>query len=151
MSKKYRVLVKETAYYQVTVEADSKQDARYDALVVHQNGNSAEVDSSAASVVSVEALPDELECDGCDQDPWRTPVHYGTCPLAECGRQLVLGGREDPYETSCVLTQGSHEVHEGPDPFGGPGFRVRWRGGGTCAGDPLPHSDLEFIEEGGGS
>lgn len=23
-----------------------------------------------------------LECDGCDQDPWRKPVHYGTCPLA---------------------------------------------------------------------
>lgn len=21
-------------------------------------------------------------CDGCDQDPWREPVHYGTCPLA---------------------------------------------------------------------
>lgn len=23
------------------------------------------------------------ECDGCDQDPWTPPVHYGTCPLAE--------------------------------------------------------------------
>ena len=23
-----------------------------------------------------------LECDGCDQDPWRASVHYGTCPLA---------------------------------------------------------------------
>lgn len=24
----------------------------------------------------------DLECDGCDQDPWRKPVHYGSCPLA---------------------------------------------------------------------
>ena len=23
----------------------------------------------------------EPQCDGCDQDPWRAPVHYGTCPL----------------------------------------------------------------------
>lgn len=21
------------------------------------------------------------ECDGCDQDPWTTCVHYGNCPL----------------------------------------------------------------------
>lgn len=26
-------------------------------------------------------LPD-VECDGCDLDPWRAAVHYGTCPLA---------------------------------------------------------------------
>lgn len=25
------------------------------------------------------------ECDGCDQDPWRKPVHYGSCPLTEGG------------------------------------------------------------------
>lgn len=26
-------------------------------------------------------IRNEPECDGCDQDPWRQPVHYGTCPL----------------------------------------------------------------------
>lgn len=28
------------------------------------------------------AIANVPECDGCDQDPWRTAVHYGTCPLA---------------------------------------------------------------------
>lgn len=31
------------------------------------------------------ALKDRLVeqgCDGCDQDPWTEPVHYGSCPLA---------------------------------------------------------------------
>lgn len=28
-------------------------------------------------------IANEPECDGCDQDPWRAPVHYGTCPLNE--------------------------------------------------------------------
>jgi hypothetical protein len=27
------------------------------------------------------AITNEPECDGCHQDPWCQPVHYGTCPL----------------------------------------------------------------------
>jgi hypothetical protein len=34
----------------------------------------------AEVVVTVVSEP---ECDGCDQDPWTAPEHYGTCPLAE--------------------------------------------------------------------
>jgi hypothetical protein len=29
---------------------------------------------------------DQPECDGCDQDPWTRPVHYGSCPLAPGNR-----------------------------------------------------------------
>jgi len=86
----------------------------------------------------------DIECDGCDLDPWAPPVHYGTCPLAECGVELVLG-TVDPYGTACARQPGHDGPHEGPDPFGEKGYRVRWVGGGFCAGDRLPHSDIEWV------
>lgn len=76
---------------------------------------------------------------------WLTFQECPDCVDEECGRELVLG-RVDPYATSCDLEPGHDGKHEGPCPFGEPGHRIRWVGGGTCAGDPLPHRDIEYID-----
>jgi hypothetical protein len=70
----------------------------------------------------------------------------------ECGAQLVTPG-PDPYATSCDQPPGHYPAskHEGDDPiFPGPGMRVRWHGGGSCAGDPLPFRDVEWTDGKGG-
>lgn len=60
-----------------------------------------------------------------------------------CGATLVLDG-SDPVSSGCDL-EPKHEgvKHEGPCPYGTDG-RVRWEGGGMCAGDPLPVRNVEF-------
>lgn len=62
----------------------------------------------------------------------------------ECGAHFTTGG-VDPYGTECDLPTGHYPMtkHEGPDPFGND-TRVKWNGGGSCAGDPLPYRDVEF-------
>ena len=70
----------------------------------------------------------------------------------ECGAQLVTPG-PDPYATSCDQPPGHYPAskHDGDDPiFPGPGMRVRWQGGGSCAGDPLPFRDVEWTDGKGG-
>lgn len=61
----------------------------------------------------------------------------------ECGNSISTGGF-DPYGTSCDLPQGHAGPHEGPDYFGC--GRLRWEGGGSCAGDPLPVRNVEHME-----
>lgn len=63
-----------------------------------------------------------------------------------CGAYYTTGGT-DPYGTQCdgAVDHYPDTPHEGPDPFGLAGERVRWRGGGQCAGDPLPYQEVEWI------
>jgi hypothetical protein len=58
-----------------------------------------------------------------------------------CGAQFTTGG-PDPDDTSCDHGAGHypHTAHEGPDPLGD--GRMSWRGGGLCAGDPLPQTSV---------
>jgi hypothetical protein len=67
-----------------------------------------------------------------------------------CSATYATGG-SDPHATTCDQPRGHYKYgsntgtqHEGPDAFGG-GGRVKWSGGGTCAGDPIPYRDVEFI------
>lgn len=64
-----------------------------------------------------------------------------------CGASLTLGPTHDPYGSECELAPGHYPEtdHEGLDPFGGDG-KVTWRGGGMCAGDPLPYWHLHLPE-----
>lgn len=55
----------------------------------------------------------------------------------ECGVSITVGPAHDPYSTSCELDKGHEPPHSGPDPFGRD-EPLRWEGGGSCAGDPLP-------------
>jgi hypothetical protein len=66
---------------------------------------------------------------------------------SECGATLVLGSRDEPYGTECDLKKGHYpdSDHKGLDPYGNSGF-VTWRGGGTCAGDPLPFYNTRWHE-----
>lgn len=66
-----------------------------------------------------------------------------------CGVELVLGSRQDPYGTSCDQpVHGSSTPHQADDPYGANG-RVRWFGGGSCAGDRLPVRRIEWNWGGG--
>lgn len=60
-----------------------------------------------------------------------------------CGVGISTGGH-DPYGTSCDLPRGHDGPHEGPDFFGV--GRLKWTGGGSCAGDPLPVHIIEHEE-----
>lgn len=60
-----------------------------------------------------------------------------------CGATLVLG-TTDPSSTECDLNIEHPDKHEGDDPLGCD-MRVRWTGGGTCAGDRLPVGGLEWV------
>lgn len=66
----------------------------------------------------------------------------GNAGTGECGAPLTLGPQHDPYQTTCDQAE-SHfpgTDHAGPHPLGTrPGDRITWRGGGRCAGDPLPY------------
>lgn len=65
-------------------------------------------------------------------------------PEEVCNSFFVTAGR-DPSSTECDLKPGhAEEYHEGPDPFGS-NERVRWKGGGSCAGDRLPVTDVQWI------
>lgn len=66
----------------------------------------------------------------------------------EMARMCHVGistGGFDPYGTSCDLEGGHDGPHEGPDYFGV--GRLRWTGGGTCMGDPLPVHIIEHIRD----
>lgn len=54
-----------------------------------------------------------------------------------CGRDLTMGSPVDPYGVTCDLDRGHAGPHEGDHPLAETD-RVRWTGGGYCAGDPLP-------------
>jgi hypothetical protein len=68
-------------------------------------------------------------------------------PDRTCGVSFITGPREDPYGTNCDRPAGHYPTtkHEGDDPFGGAG-RVRWTGGGSAGGDPLPYSNVEHVD-----
>lgn len=54
-----------------------------------------------------------------------------------CGKSYTTSGH-DPYGTECDKPKGHPErEHEGPHPLS-EHERLRWVGGGMCAGDPLP-------------
>lgn len=61
----------------------------------------------------------------------------------ECHASYTTSG-SDPYGSNCDLEAGHYPAtdHSGPNPFA-PG-RVTWRGGGSCAGDPLPTTKVQF-------
>jgi len=66
----------------------------------------------------------------------------GNDDMGECGAPLTLGPQHDPYQTACDQAEGHYPGtdHAGPHPLGTrPGDRITWRGGGRCAGDPLPY------------
>ena len=63
---------------------------------------------------------------------------------SRCESGFTTGGH-DPYGTSCDLERGHDGPHEGGDPFGNEG-KVRWEGGGSCAGDPLPYRNVEWVQ-----
>lgn len=68
----------------------------------------------------------------------------------ECGQTFTTGGA-DPYGTECDQDKGHSGKHEGDDPFADGSDphstgRVRWNGGGSCAGDPLPITDVEWLD-----
>ena len=52
-------------------------------------------------------------------------------------------GDVDPYGTTCDQLRGHTGPHIGPDPFGADN-RISWKGGGTCAGDPIPAYDVHW-------
>lgn len=62
---------------------------------------------------------------------------------SRCFAQYVSGGF-DPYATDCELEAGHSGPHVGADPFGNDG-KVKWEGGGSCAGDPLPVRNVEWV------
>lgn len=68
----------------------------------------------------------------------------------ECGMSITYGPREDPYGASCDLPREDHPrdengklLHEGDDSLAD--GRIRWTGGGSAAGDPLPFHIVEHI------
>lgn len=63
---------------------------------------------------------------------------------SRCGRSYVMGPVHDPSATYCDLDAGHSGKHEGDNPFGD--GRIRWNGGGSIEGDPLPINDVEFME-----
>lgn len=67
----------------------------------------------------------------------------------ECGVTYVTGPDHDPYASTCDLQPIHAGKHEGDDPLGSVGDRVRWNGGGSCAGDPVPCRDVERIRTSG--
>lgn len=68
-------------------------------------------------------------------------------------------GGPDPYGAECDLPKDHTRAtlpggepdrearrHEADDPIAQRvGYRVRWNGGGFCAGDPIPASEVEYI------
>lgn len=62
---------------------------------------------------------------------------------AMCNTMLVIGPEHDPSGTSCELENGHDGKHEGPHPIGD--GRIKWTGGGMCAGDPLPVRNVEHF------
>jgi hypothetical protein len=66
----------------------------------------------------------------------------------QCGTELVVGSAHDPYSSTCERAKGHSGKHSGSDPFGGEGY-VMWQGGGYCAGDPLPTSDIVWLDADG--
>lgn len=64
--------------------------------------------------------------------------------MCECGVHISTGGF-DPYGTSCDLDAGHDGPHEGPDFFGN--GRLRWTGGGSCAGDALAYHVIDHDYE----
>lgn len=64
-----------------------------------------------------------------------------------CGAPYKVGGSES-FGSDCDNQDRNHypaTKHEGPCPFG-TDQRVRWEGGGSCAGDPLPFRNVEYID-----
>lgn len=94
----------------------------------------------AAEVQPVETDPwegFELEPDPREDDPeYRA---YCEALDRQCGSSLVMGPHHDPYSTTCDLDMGHTGAHEGWEPICGE-TRIKWTGGGSCAGDPLPSS-----------
>lgn len=69
----------------------------------------------------------------------------------QCNASLTIGPAHDPYGTSCDLSEAHVNddrpvVHAGPHPMGE--GRIRWTGGGSVAGDPLPVHIIEELFEG---
>jgi hypothetical protein len=69
-----------------------------------------------------------------------------------CGAGFTTGPAHDPYGTGCEYSRRDHPrrdggalLHRGGAPLGGPGDMVEWTGGGTCAGDPLPHTVVRYL------
>lgn len=60
-----------------------------------------------------------------------------------CNRSYVMGPVHDPSATYCDRPKGHSGKHEGDSPFDD--GRIRWNGGGSIEGDPLPVNDVEFI------
>jgi hypothetical protein len=62
-----------------------------------------------------------------------------------CGATFVTRG-SDPYATSCDQPRGHYPAtaHDADSPFEGDTHRVTWMGGGSCAGDALPYTHVEW-------
>lgn len=95
-----------------------------------------------------EAYPGELDSEEMSAEE---AAYYAQLE-AQCGAPFVTGG-SDPYSTSCDNMNGpSHHPatkHSAPHPLamGDDESRVEWNGGGSCAGDPLPYRDVEWLTD----
>jgi hypothetical protein len=96
-----------------------------------------EGDAEFMSFLGADDLPEPKEQPGWDR--------FMEIFDRECGADYTTGGN-DPSGTYCDRNRGHYpgSDHEGPDPFGGDG-RVSWRGGGSCAGDALPFSEVAWL------
>lgn len=74
--------------------------------------------------------------DAASRDAWEH--RYGQ----QCGRSIPLGYDDG---TSCDRPEGHEGVHRGPSPHDAASV-VIWRGGGSCAGDPLPVRELHHLD-----
>lgn len=67
-------------------------------------------------------------------------------PSDLCGREYTFGSAHDPYGTSCEEPAGHNGPHKGLNPLGAADDYVTWSGGGYCAGDPLPVTNVKWLD-----
>lgn len=97
-----------------------------------------EPDQIGWAIVEAEGVDPVIDYDGSRFYPDAEPD--------ECFASLTAGPAHDPYSTHCDLKPGHYPAtpHEADCPFG-TDRRVEWRGGGSCAGDPLPERDVRWL------
>jgi hypothetical protein len=101
------------------------------------------------SLTTVMPVPEVEESEDPEYDAWVTEQER------LCDTGFTIGSRFDPTHVSCLKDREFHwdpdnkNMHVGEFALGprSPGEEpnyVRWTGGGSCAGDPLPRKDEQF-------
>lgn len=80
-----------------------------------------------------------------NQQDFRDWLYGHKAEPAICGKVLTVG-KVNPSSTECDLhPEHADQFHEGDDPLGASDMRVRWIGGGSIEGDPLPVRNVEWF------